>query len=97
MRYLFKGMVEKEELNLLLSLTNIKSESMINALHAHFVDGIPTVRAAARFDVPLQNLHRAMARLNEVAQTVEKIKEINFKYHQLSDDKKGLENGIKII
>ena len=84
MKYLFKGMVEKERLELLISLTNIKSESMINALHAHFVDGIPTVRAAARFGIDLSNFHKAMSLLNSKAWIVEEIKTIDLNKNMVS-------------
>lgn len=96
MNYLLPGQEPAERLKLLLKLTKINSEPQIAALTEHYVNGLPTKRAAARFIIETSNLSRAQSKLEDVASIVEQIKEldwaifntklaINSKSYQLSD------------
>ncbi|BDM64583.1 hypothetical protein NFHSH190041_20350 [Shewanella sp. NFH-SH190041] len=79
MKYLLPGGESPERVNLLLMLTKIRSSEVRQAVTVYLVDGLPAVRAAARHGVALQNFHRAVDRLNEIAAIVEQIKELDFK------------------
>ncbi|MCW3171393.1 adhesin biosynthesis transcription regulatory family protein [Shewanella subflava] len=78
MKYLIQGGESTERLQLLLQLTNIESDNIKSALHDHFVTGHPDSVAAIRNEVKKSNLSRAMKRIEEVAGTVEQIKELDW-------------------
>ncbi|MGL4224968.1 MAG: PapB/FocB family fimbrial expression transcriptional regulator [Vibrio sp.] len=78
MTYLLCGGESKERLQLLLSLTKINSESLSNALVDHYVNGFSENECVIINDVTQSNFNRAVSRLNQVAETVEKIKEIDW-------------------
>lgn len=78
MKYLIPGMESKERIELLTSLTKIRSQSILRAVQLHFVSGLSVVRASARTGVDHSNLHRALREINQVAAIIEKIKEIDF-------------------
>lgn len=75
MKYLIAGTVSIERLELLLSLTSIRSDDMKEALEWHLVKGHQQATAAALAQVPANNLGRAMAAVERVAAIVEQIKE----------------------
>ena len=77
MKYLFKGMQTQERFELLLSLTRIQSENVINALNDYLVRGMDKKTAALANDVQMPNLSAALKKLEEKAATVEMIKEID--------------------
>ena len=77
MKYLFKGMQTQERFELLLSLTRIKSESVINALNDYLVRGMDKKAAALLNDVELPNFSAALKKLEEKAAVVESIKELD--------------------
>jgi hypothetical protein len=78
MKCLIQGCEPAEHLLLLLQLTNIESPDIVAALHDHFVAGHQDAVAAIRNSIKKSNLSRAIARLEQVAFTVEQIKEIDW-------------------
>ena len=78
MKYLIQGGEPAERLQLLLQLTNIESPDVVSALTDHFVIGHRDTVSAVRNGVKKSNLSRAIARLEQVAFTVEQIKEIDW-------------------
>jgi hypothetical protein len=79
MRYIVQGSQTQERLDWLLKLTRIASEDVITALRLHLVTGLAESTAALVADVKLSNLKRALDTLNETAEAVEKIKEIDWR------------------
>ncbi|CAM4262934.1 PapB/FocB family fimbrial expression transcriptional regulator [Pseudoalteromonas maricaloris] len=77
MKYLFKGMQSQERFELLLSLTRIQSESVINALSDYLVRGIDKKASAAINGVEVSNLSAAISKLEEKAAVIERIKELD--------------------
>lgn len=80
MKYLAQGLESDERLSLLISLTNIRSDSIKFALNDFLVKGINYHLSAALHDVPEPNLARALTRLETVAATIEKIKDIDWNH-----------------
>tara|TARA_Y100001960_G_C14106176_1_gene555269 strand:- start:241 stop:486 length:246 start_codon:yes stop_codon:yes gene_type:complete len=77
MKYLFKGMQTQERFELLLSLTRIQSENVINALNDYLVRGMDKKAAALANGVQMPNFSAAINTLEEKAKVVEQIKEID--------------------
>lgn len=75
MRYLFKASQSQERLNLLLSLTKISSEGIKSAFRDHLVNGYDVSNSAELNGVAQQNVDRSLNQLEQVAQTVEAIKD----------------------
>jgi hypothetical protein len=90
MRYLIQGGEDAERLELIISLTKITSESVQQALIDHFKkgSGLAAETAAAVNGVKLSNFMRSINRLEEVAGTIERIKEIDWRH--LKSVKQGL-------
>jgi hypothetical protein len=88
MKYLIQGGESAERLQLLLQLTNIESPDVVATLNDHFVTGHQDTVAAIRNNVKKSNLSRAIARLEQVAFTVEQIKEIDWAKFKTSKDAK---------
>lgn len=80
MKYLPACGMNEEQLELLLSLTSIKSEPIKYAITRHLVNGWPTAQCATVAECDPKNLDRALKRLNEVAGTVERLIEIRCKH-----------------
>ena len=82
--YVYQGSESPERFELLVSLTGLRSPSQIGALLDHLVKGVPLDAAMALYGVTSKsNLERDLDKINDVATTVEKIKEIDwekFKY-----------------
>jgi len=74
LKYLMPGVESTRTVNLILSITKIESEAVINAIHAYLVNGMSMAGAALINDVPKQNLSRAMVVLEKVAEVVHKLK-----------------------
>jgi hypothetical protein len=72
MRYLFKGMESRDQVEILIALTQIKSANVKSALIDYFVSGYPESIAASANSVQLSNLSAAIKRLNEVRTLIEK-------------------------
>ena len=82
MRYLIQGGEDAERLELIISLTKITSENVQQALIDHFKkgSGLSAETAAAVNGVKLSNFMRSINRLEEVAATIERIKEIDWRH-----------------
>lgn len=78
MNYLSQGLETKERFQLLLSLTKIRSDNQVNALKYYLVDGLSFSLSASLNGITEPNFQRAINRLEEVASTIEKIKEIDW-------------------
>lgn len=78
MRYITQGSESQERFELLLSRTDIRSDNIKAALKDHLVTGLADSVAAAINGVSQSNFNRAFKALNEVAETVEKIKELDW-------------------
>ena len=72
---LLKGHESEQRLLLLLSLTNIRSESMIKALKFCYVNGMDEKTAVMAASVTQSNFNRCVGVLTEVNMKIEKIKE----------------------
>ncbi|GLS83254.1 PapB/FocB family fimbrial expression transcriptional regulator [Paraferrimonas haliotis] len=75
---LVPGAETEERVKLLISLTNIRSDKVIDALIDHLSRGHATAQAAALNQVELPNFCRAKASLIIANGIVEKIKEIDW-------------------
>jgi hypothetical protein len=78
MNVLLQGGQSLKRLELLLQLTLIKSEKMKKALKSYLVDGLNESATASLHGVDRNNFIRALAKLNEKAQIVELIKEVDW-------------------
>jgi len=78
MNYLVAGGESKERVALLLSLTKISSQQIKDSITDHLCKGMPEVMAASVNGVLQPNFNRAMVKINQVAATVEAIKEIDW-------------------
>ncbi len=87
MKMLVRGLESAERVNLLLSLTRIESEQIIKALHDYLVNGRTDTGAAAINMIEQSNFNRALSKLNKVASTVEKIKEIDWEHLEVKSVK----------
>ena len=77
MNYLLRGGYNPQKLELMISLTSIRSEDIRAAIHNHLVDGCAVDLAAALNCADVANLKRALKKLNEIAGIVEEIKNID--------------------
>ncbi|MFC4654357.1 PapB/FocB family fimbrial expression transcriptional regulator [Rheinheimera marina] len=80
MNYLTQGGETAERLNLLLALTKITSDDVKTALADYLVTGLSDATAANLNGLSHSNLKRALAKLQAVAATVEKIKELDWRH-----------------
>lgn len=78
MKRLLQGGESAERFDLLLSLTNIRSERIVDALRDHLVSGMSVQTAAQIAGEPQPNVKRALVVLEQVADTVEKIKDLDW-------------------
>jgi len=78
MNYLLQGGESQERLDLLLSLTKISSEPIIGAITDYLVKGFSESESVAFNGATQSNFNRSMTVLNKTAETVEKIKEIDW-------------------
>jgi len=77
--YVHAGMESPERFELLVSLTGLRSENQINALRDHLVKGIPVEAVMVLYGITNKsNLERDLDKVNDVATTVEKIKECDW-------------------
>lgn len=77
--YVHSGMESQERFELLISLTGLRSESQIGALRDHLVKAVPLDAAMVMNGVTNKsNLERDLDKINDVATTVEKIKELDW-------------------
>lgn len=78
MRYITQGGESPERYELLISLTRISSEDIKAALKDYLVTGLADATAAAINGVQLSNFTRALKTVNDIAATVEQIKELDW-------------------
>lgn len=79
MKYLFIGSQSEQRFELLLSLTRINSDDVVAALYDHLVKGATESSAAIINGISMSNFNRAFKKLNDVAEAVERIKEIDLR------------------
>lgn len=82
MKCLYPKSQSQTRLNLLLESCKIKSDDIKNALSDHLVRGVNKTAAAALNQIPAGNLTRALKRLEQQAQIIEKIKEHDWQRNQ---------------
>lgn len=78
MKVLIKGGNSEKRVDLLLKLKSFRSDDMKAAIKSYLVDGLGESAAAALNSVDRNNLIKAIDKLNEIAQVVEKIKEHDY-------------------
>lgn len=77
--YVYQGSESPERFELLVSLTGLRSPSQIGALRDHLVKGVPLDATMVMNEVTNKsNLERDLIKINDIATTVEKIKEIDW-------------------
>ena len=77
--YIYQGSESPERFDLLVSLTGLRSPSQIGALRDHLVKGVQLDAAMVMNEVTNKsNLERDLIKINDIATTVEKIKEIDW-------------------
>ena len=87
--YVYQGSESPERFDLLVSLTGLRSPSQIGALRDHLVKGVPLDGAMVMNEVTNKsNLERDLIKINDVATTIEKIKEIDWVRFRKSGDSK---------
>lgn len=77
MKRLLQGHESQERLEILLSMTSIRSDKMINHLKLHYVDGwsIPNLETLSSFDS--SNFKRADTTLNVIADKYTRLTELD--------------------
>lgn len=87
--YIHSGMESPERFELLVSLTGLRSINQIGALRDYLVKGVPLDAAMVLHGVTNKsNLERDLDKINDVATTVEKIKEIDWvRFRQTGEEK----------
>ena len=77
--YVYQGSDSPERFDLLVSLTGLRSPSQIGALRDHLVKGVQLDAAMVMNEVTNKsNLERDLIKINDIATTVEKIKELDW-------------------
>lgn len=82
------GCEKPEKIERLLKLTRFKSEDVVLALTEHLIKGSSPSMAAASFRVDDSNFRRALKKLEDTAQLVEEIKDIDWPDYQMTRFKK---------
>jgi len=75
---LVQGQESEKSIDLLLSLTKIKGESVIGAIKMHFVSGAQVQAAADTYDLSKGNLSRDIKKLNVIAVKINSYFELNY-------------------
>lgn len=70
---LISGKVSLKHFEVLLSLTSIRSEELINALREHLVDGLPAPRAWEKYNINKGLFSRRLRVLNDTHNKVSQI------------------------
>ena len=76
MKYLFSGTMSVEKAETLISLTNIRSDAVIGCVIGYLCNGHSEALAIVGSGVDKGNFNKAMKKLNEVAEKIEKYKSI---------------------
>jgi methionyl-tRNA formyltransferase len=82
MKCLTRNSQSQTRLDLLIKSCKIKSDNIKGALSDHLVRGASKTIAAALNNIPAGNLTRALKRLEQQAQIIEKIKEHDWVNHK---------------
>lgn len=77
MRYLYQGSQSERRFQVLIRMTRITSEDVVEALHDYLVKGRDDALAAAVNGVHKSNFNRALARVEFMAASIEEVKEID--------------------
>ncbi|MGO1190314.1 PapB/FocB family fimbrial expression transcriptional regulator [Vibrio casei] len=77
MNYLLCGGESKRRVEILLELTSISSEPIIKAIHRYLVDGYSESELRDIFGISQSNFNRALKKLNNVAELIEEVKDID--------------------
>ncbi len=77
MKALTPGCESEEKIDLIISLTGMKSKPMIKSLKKHLVDGVAEKYACTFNGTIQQNFNRDLKKLNVVADTLAKINAID--------------------
>ncbi|USD64235.1 hypothetical protein J4N39_08940 [Vibrio sp. SCSIO 43136] len=72
---MLQGLESTLRLELVISLSSIRSDGQKMALHKHFVDGLNFSASAAIAEITESNFQRAIDRVQEIDTTIEAIKE----------------------
>jgi hypothetical protein len=75
---LVQGMESEKSIDLLISMTKIKSDSVVSAIKMHFVGGAQVQAAADTYDLSKGNLSRDIKKINEIAAKINQYFEINY-------------------
>ena len=75
---LCQGLESEKSIDILLSLTKIKSESVADAIKMHFVSGAQIQAAADTYDISKGNLSRDIKKLNVIAAKINQYFEMNY-------------------
>ena len=78
MKYLSQGMESKKKVELLFNLTKITSYNIKQAVYDHLVKNFSIGDAATLNSCQQSNLTHAINALNKIAETVEKVNELNY-------------------
>jgi hypothetical protein len=77
--YVFQGGESSERFDLLIGQTGIRSENQINALRDHLVRGMSLEDACSYRDIKNKsNLERDLLKVNEIAEFVVKIEDLDW-------------------
>lgn len=77
--YVFQGGESPERFNLLIGQTGLRSENQVEALRDHLVRGMSLEDAFSHRDIKNKsNLERDLLKVNEVAEFVVKIEELDW-------------------
>lgn len=74
--YLIRGMENQRKIEILISLTNIRSEKVIKVLNAYYCRGMSEKDIAFIYGVSQSNLNRDRNKLEEVAGLMEELFEL---------------------
>lgn len=74
--YLIRGMEPTRKIDILISLTSIRSEQVIKVLHAYYCRGMSEADIHAFYGVNQSNLNRDRKKIEEVAGLMEELFEI---------------------
>lgn len=77
--YVYQGSESPERFDLLIELSGLRSEKQIQTIKDYLVKGVPLDAAMVLYGVTNKNnLERDLIKINDIATTVEKIKEIDW-------------------
>ena len=77
--YIYQGSESPEWFDLLIELSGFRSEKQIQTMKDNLVKGVPIEAAMVMNEVTNKsNLERDLAKINDIAKTIEKIKDIDW-------------------